>query len=363
MKYIHALFLCLVFWGGAPVTADTDLPANFTLQKYADVPGARSLAVAPELGVVFVGTRSDSLYAILDEDKDGQVDSVRLLSDNLKVPNGLAWKEGALYVAEQLRLIRYVIGNTLPSQWPKAEVLYDGFPDKGWHGWRYIAFGPDGGLYVSIGAPCNICMPSGDEGTILRFDPKTWRASIFAKGIRNSVGFDFDPHNGDLVFSDNGADNMGEDVPADELNRAAFKGLHFGYPYYGGGQSRTRDFKEREINFSHHFPVWEFQAHVAPLGVHFYRGNRFPDDFKKGVFVALHGAWNRQTPVGYKIVFLGFDDKWMPEYEIEIDFIKGWLTKEGDVTGRPVDMEELVDGRLLISDDAAGAVYVVDYHQ
>lgn len=361
MRSFHALIFFVLCLFAHPVFADMDMAPGFVLKKFASVPGARSLAVASELGAIFVGTRSNSIYAILDENKDGKADSVRLLSDKLNVPNGVAWKEGALYVAEQHRLTRYVIGNKLPHVWPEPEILYDGFPNKRWHGWRYMAFGPDGGLYVSIGAPCNVCMPSGYEGTILRFEPDIWIPVVFAKGIRNSVGFDFDLINGDMLFSDNGADHMGDDLPSDELNRAPLGGLHFGFPYFGGGSARTKDFKDLSVDLPHRSPAWEFQAHVAPLGVHLYRGDRFPKPYKDGVFVALHGSWNRTEPVGYQISFLAFDKKGV--IKTEIPFIKGWLERDGEVLARPVDMAEWNDGQLLISDDEGDAVYIVDYHQ
>jgi len=355
-----ALIFALALFASLPSQAGgLNLPEGFSLRTFAHVPGARSLVGVPELGAIFVGTRDSALYVILDTDQNAQADKVKRLSNDLKVPNGLAWKDGFLYVAEQHRLVRFAIGNQIPDQLPPPEVLYTDFPDKRWHGWRYATFGPDGGLYVSIGVPCNICQPKSIEGTILRFEPDTWVPVVFAQGIRNSVGLAFDPISKDLFFTDNGADNMGDDVPPDELNRAPVGGLHFGYPYFGGGQTRTTEFLERTLP-ANRPPVHGFQAHVAPLGLEFYQGKRFPERYQNGVFVAQHGSWNRSTPVGYQVSFHPFDER--GNLGAQEAFLTGWLSLEDHaVTGRPVDLEEWADGRLLISDDYEGVVYILDY--
>ncbi|WP_419797830.1 MAG: PQQ-dependent sugar dehydrogenase [Terasakiella sp.] len=343
-----------------PAFANPILPDGFRLKTFAYVPGARTLVGVPELGIVFVGTRETAIYAILDVNRDGEAEEVRLLSNNFIVPNGLAWKNGFLYVIEQHRLVRYKIGTQLPKELPEPEVLFDQFPNKRWHGWRYGVFGPDGGLYVSIGAPCNICRIRGIEGTILRFDPDTWVPVVFAHGVRNSVGLAFDPITRDLFFTDNGADNMGDDIPADELNRAPVAGLHFGYPYFGGGQSRISDFIN-ETPPANRPPVHAFQAHVAPLGIEFYTGNRFPERYNHGLFVAQHGSWNRSTPVGYRISFHPFDER--GNISGEEAFIDGFLGENDHPIARPVDLEQWAHGRLLISDDSEGAVFILDYEE
>jgi glucose/arabinose dehydrogenase len=312
------------------------------------------MAPAPEHGVIFVGSRDEDVFAVYDQNKDGVAERVQRILTDLNVPNGIAWRKGYLYIAEQHRLVRYKFG-----QWQNPEVLYSDFPDKDWHGWRYAAFGPHGGLYVSIGAPCNVCDLDGMEGTIIRFEPQTWVPVITAHGVRNSVGFDFDPINHDLLFTDNGADFMGDDLPPDELNRAQVGGLHFGYPYYGGGQARTSDFMDHKIP-PNRPPIHEFQAHVAPLGVHFYTGNNFPERYKEGVFVAQHGSWNRSSRVGYQVVFLPFDQR--QQVIREERFAHGWLRPNQAVTGRPVDIKTWNDS-LLISDDGADAIYIVNYHE
>lgn len=343
-------FLCFT----APGFAEVRLPAGFTLKKFATVPNARSLAPVPKLGLIFVGTRGDSLYAVT------QKGHTILLADDLYVPNGIAWKDGYLYVAEQHRLIRFKIGDALPAKWPKPEILFTDFPNIRLHGWRYAAFGPDGALYVSIGSPCNICEINNFEGTILRFDPTTWVPTVFARGIRNSVGIAFDPRNGDMIFTDNGADNMGDNIPPDEINRAATAGLHFGFPYFGGGSARTTEFKGAPLP-ENRAPLYGFQAHVAPLGLHFYRADRFPEHYRHGVFVAQHGSWNRTIPVGYQISFLVMDQR--GKVVREEPFLTGWLSKNGDVTARPVDIAPWTNGSLLISDDAEDSLYILDYQE
>jgi len=357
MKLIAALISLFLI---IPAYAEPVLPQGFSLKPFAYIPNVRTMAGAPELGVIFAGTRDSSIYAVIDKNQDAQAEDVRLLHSDLNVPNGLAWKDGYLYVTEQHRLTRYNVGDKLPEKWPEPEVLYDGLPDKRWHGWRYSTFGPDGALYVSVGAPCNICWPRNLEGTILRFDPQTWMPTIFARGVRNSVGLDFNPITNELFFTDNGADNMGDDIPPDELNHAPRAGLHFGYPYFGGGQSRTSDFTEETPPFNQR-PVQTYQAHVAPLGIEFYTGGRFPDHYKNGLFVNQHGSWNRSIPVGYRVSFHPVDAQ--GNIGKEEDFLSGFLSHDRHVSARPVDLEEWADGRMLISDDYEGIIYLLDYQE
>lgn len=362
--WLWVYFICLTVM---PVTAlasplaDLKLLAGFKIEKYASVPSARSLVVARELGVVFVGSRGDTIRVIHDKNWDGKAEKVTELFRKFKVPNGIAWKEGALYIAEQHRIVR-LTGKTLAEiDRSEPEVLFDALPDDGWHGWRYAAFGPDGGLYVAVGVPCNICAASGIEDAIIRLDPKTLKVSTFATGVRNSVGIDFHPKTGEMFFTDNGADNMGDDSPPDELNFAPTPGLFFGYPYFGGGADRTRQFKGDELPAPATMPVVNFQAHVAPLGVHFYRGDMFPDDYRTDAFVAQHGSWNRSTPVGYQIMRIKMtEDGTVLGKE---PFITGWLKENGDHTGRPVDIKTLPDGSIIISDDSEGMVYRVRYEK
>ena len=332
------------------------MPPGFSIKIFAKAPGARSIAVSPQLNAVFVGSINDSVIAI--SFKDGLAGSTWHLKGGLKVPHGVAWREGFLYVGEQHRITRYRGDSIEALVKAKPEIIYDDLTDSAWHGRRDLAFGPDGKLYVAVGTPCNICMPEGNQGTILRMDPDGGNVSIFAHGIRNSVGLDFHPKTAVLHFTDNGADQMGDDIPPEELNHAPNAGLHFGYPYFGGGDSRTSKFKKETPPANAVQPVVLFGAHVAPLGLHFYRGSQFPKEMQHDAFVAQHGSWNRTIPDGYRIARVRFDENgealsWEP-------FAEGWL--QGPRSwGRPADVSELPDGSLLVSDDRQGVIYRIVY--
>jgi glucose/arabinose dehydrogenase len=336
------------------------LPAGFKISVFAKVPNARSMAVSSPLGVVFVGTRYDTVYAVVDRDKDGVADEVIRFATGLKVPNGVDFKNGFLYVAEQHRILRYAAAEfDLYKPFP-PDVIFDKLPDKPLHGWRYIRIGPDGKLYVAVGVPCNICDPEGYEGTVLRMNLDGSNPEVFLSGIRNIVGFDWHPKTGVFYATNNGADGMGDDVPPDTLIRADRPGLYFGFPYVAtaGGKIPSPGYEGKTPPMPITPAVMEFQAHSAPLGIHFYRGKAFPEPYRSGAFVARHGSWNRSTPVGYDVLFLQFDAKGNPVKQQP--FITGWLSGNG-AWGRPVDIKELPDGSLLISDDFAGVIYRVTY--
>ena len=335
------------------------LPTGFSVAPYARVPGARSMAVAPELGVVFVGTRGPSIYAVIDADKDGRPERVEKVLGGLKVANGIDWRQGWLYVAEQHRVVRFRAPDLETLKRGKPEILFNNLPDDRWHGWRYARFGPDGRFYISIGSPCNICETNGLEGTIVRMAPSGGDPEIYASGIRNSVGFDFQPETGELYFTDNGADNMGDNSPPDEFNHAPRSGLWFGFPYFGGGHDRTPDFKGEPLPRAATFPVINFNAHVASLGISFYRGDMFPAEYRGDAFVAEHGSWNRSVPDGYRVMRIRFDKKTKKAVKKEI-FASGWL-QGGQSWGRPVDVKELADGSLLVSGDRDNAIYRITY--
>jgi len=336
------------------------LPPGFSIELFARVPRARSMVVMDDWGVVLVGSRGPTIYAVIDEDRDGKADAVGAMIDDLNVANGIAWKDNWFYVAEQHRLTRYWAPNLQTLAKAKPEVLFDDFPDNSWHGWRYARFGPDGRLYVSVGAPCNICAVSGLEGTVVRFKQFPGPPEVFATGVRNSVGMDFQPATGDLYFTDNGGDNMGDDSPPDELNHAPERGLWFGYPWYGGGRDRSPQFRGRAVPQSPTFPAVSFGAHVAALGVSFYSGDQFPADYKGDAFVAQHGSWNRSVPDGYRLMRIRFDKKTHKAVGKEI-FADGWLGADGEAWGRPVDVKQRRDGSLLVSDDRAGVIYRISY--
>jgi len=261
-----------------------------------------------------------------------------------------------LLIAEQDRII-----GLAPSGRAKVIVPRGVLPDQSFHGWRYAGLGPDGRLYVAIGAPCNICEVKGFEGTIIRLRPDGHELQIFARGIRNSVGFDWHPVTGELFFTDNGGDHLGDDIPPDELDAAPEPGLHFGYPYVFGDDVPYPQFAGAAAPAPTTPPALALAAHVAALGIHFYTGHMFPAEYRNDAFIAEHGSWNRTEPVGYRIVRVRFSPDGRPIGQ-EV-FIDGWLGADGSVQGRPVDLEELPDGSLLISDDLAGLIYRVTYRK
>jgi glucose/arabinose dehydrogenase len=359
------LGLMLLLWGGglaAVELADIRLPTGFRIEvAVADVTDARSLALGAR-GTLFIATRrSGRVYAVTDRDGDGRFDPPRVLLDGLRMPNGIAFHEGALYVAENHRIVRYErIEQRLyqPSgDQPPEPRLLARLPTETHHGWRYLAFGPDGRLYVAIGAPCNICDEPG-FATILRMRADGSEREVMAAGVRNSVGFDWQPETGELWFSDNGRDWLGDDRPPDELNRAPRPGLHFGYPYCHGGEipdplyGRARHCEEFTP------PALQLGAHVAALGVRFYTGKQFPEAYRGQLFIAEHGSWNRSEPVGYRLGLARIEGERVVSYT---PFAEGWLSPAG-VSGRPVDLLVLPDGSLLVSDDHAGVVYRISYN-
>ncbi len=355
----------LVQYDEVPSTLPIDrlnLRQGFKIEVYADsIDGARSMAMG-ENGTLFVGTRNENkVYAIQDRDNDFRADRVMVL-DSLEVPNGIAYKDGALYVAEVGRLLRYDDIESKLDELPSPEVVYDDYPTEFHHGWKYIAFGPDGKLYVPVGAPCNICDSTVVDkryASITRMDPDGSNREIYAHGVRNTVGFTWHPETKELWFTDNGRDMMGDDVPPCELNRIAEQGQHFGYPFCHGGDVEDPEFGERRPCSEFIPPVQQLGAHVAPLGVKFHSGKMFPELYKNHAFIAEHGSWNRSSKVGYKISMVKLDDNEAVSYET---FIDGWLDEESQERfGRPVDLLFLKDGSMLISDDFGDAIYRVSY--
>lgn len=336
------------------------LPKGFSISIFADnVPNARTLAVS-DSGVVYVGTRSEGVvYAIKDNDGDGVADKQYIIARNLFMPNGVAFNEGDLFVAETNRIIRFKNIEQHLNNPPKPEIIYDKFPSNKSHGWKYLRFGQDGKLYTSVGAPCNICEPKKEIYTsLVRMNKKGGEFEILARGIRNSVGFDWNPCSGYLFFTDNGRDNLGDDIPPEELNVWLKKGQHFGYPYCHAGSIPDPTLAKGRKCDEFVAPAWTFKAHMAPLGIRFYTGKQFPVYYKDNLFVALHGSWNRTQPHGYKIVLVKFKQG---KPVAEEDFITGWLTEDGSVLGRPTDILQMKDGSLLITDDTLGVIYRVVY--
>ncbi len=340
-----------------------NLPDGFKIEVFAEgIDGARSMAMGEE-GTLFVGTRNENtVYALQDLDGDFWAEKVMVLDTTLEVPNGIAYKDGALYVAEVNRLLKYPNIEKSLLDLPQPEVIYDDYPTEFHHGWKYIAFGPDGKLYVPVGAPCNICDSTVvDErfATITRMDLDGSNREIYAKGVRNTVGFTWHPETKELWFTDNGRDMMGDDIPPCELNRVSEAGQHFGYPFCHGGAIKDPEFGDQFPCSDFVPPVQPMGAHVAPLAVKFYRGDMFPAMYKDYAFIAEHGSWNRSAKVGYKISLVKLEGNTAVSYET---FIDGWLNDDTqEQFGRPVDLLFLEDGSLLISDDYGDAIYRVTY--
>ncbi|HET7766310.1 MAG TPA: PQQ-dependent sugar dehydrogenase [Burkholderiales bacterium] len=333
------------------------LPPGFEISVFArDIPNARALALGPDQ-VVFVGTRASSVYAVrYAGTKAGQVITV---ASGLRLPNGVAVRDGALYVAEVSRILRYDIGNLLadPAS-AKPVVVTDRYPRETHHGWKFIRFGPDGWLYVPVGAPCNICEPDPARYALIsRIRPDGSGYEVFASGIRNSVGFDWDPRSKDLWFTDNGRDMLGDDLPSDELNHAPRHGMNFGYPYCHQGDSADPEYGSKRACSEFTPPEVKLGPHVASLGMRFYTGAQFPPEYRNNVFVAEHGSWNRSRKIGYRIARVVVEGGRAVKHEV---FSEGWLQGES-AWGRPVDVEVMPDGSLLVSDDQAGVIYRIAY--
>jgi glucose/arabinose dehydrogenase len=306
-----------------------------------------------------VGTRKrkGSVYAVRDRDGDGRGEDVRVVVRDLDVPNGVAFREGALYVAENSRILRFDRIESALENPPRPVAVGAALPSDRHHGWKFIAFGPDGLLYVPIGAPCNICDRPDPYASIARMKPDGTGFEVFARGVRNTVGFDWHPATRELWFTDNGRDEMGDEVPPDELDHAPRAGLHFGYPYCHGGDIADPEFGKGHPCAEYAAPDRKLGPHVAALGMRFYRGSLFPPEYRGRIFIAEHGSWNRTHKIGYRVMSVRLDGDKAVSYE---PFAQGWLRGEEE-WGRPVDVLELPDGSLLVSDDTAGAVYRITY--
>ncbi|SFG44817.1 PQQ-dependent sugar dehydrogenase [Pontibacter chinhatensis] len=346
-----------------PVDKDLErikLPEGFRIDFYArDVENARSMAMS-ETGILFVGTRSnDKVFAVVDANKDGKADEVVEVASGLTSPNGVALRNGDLYVAEISRILKFPnIEQTFRNK-PKYEVVYDKYPTETHHGWKYIAFGPDGKLYVPVGAPCNICKEKDPVyASITRLNPDGTGMEVYAEGVRNTVGFDWHPETKNLYFTDNGRDMMGDNLPPDELNRATEKGQHFGYPYCHAGTISDPEFGKQGNCQDFVAPVQNLTPHGAALGMKFYTGKMFPQEYKNRIFIAEHGSWNRSEKSGYRLMQAITDGSGnITSYE---PFAEGWLEGEKD-WGRPVDVLVMKDGSLLVSDDKYNAIYRITY--
>ena len=362
----------LALQGPASATLPLDslkLPPGFRIEVYATgVTSARELALGAK-GTVFVGSMTaGSVFALVDANGDHKVDRVMRIGKGLNTPSGVAFHNGALYVAEINRVLRYDDIEAHLDDPPQPVVVSGQFPSDRFHGWKFIAFGPDGLLYVPVGAPCNVCEPDARHGAIFRMKPDGSALEPFATGVRNSVGFDWHPVTKELWFTDNGRDELGDDVPSDELNRAPRRGMNFGYPYCHQGDIKDPEFGSKHPCSEFAPPAARLGPHVASIGMRFYTGRMFPADYRNQIFIAEHGSWNRSTPSGYRIAVVKLDSA--GKVVSDTPFIEGWLRgvrrhvgtmTQGDAWGRPSDVLVMPDGALLIADDSAGVVYRVTY--
>ena len=352
------------------------LPHGFHIGLYALVPDARHMAVGPQGIVTFVGTRKAQVYAVTDRGKSGVADEVKPFAStiDLILPNGPCFsKDGFLFIAEQNRVLMYpaaeffyespdVVAVPIVAQGeliPKEEESYN-------HTARVCRVGPDNKLYITIGQPFNVPPPEKTDlykkwglGGIIRMDRDGKNREVYAWGIRNSVGMDFNPKDKTLWFTDNQVDGMGDDIPPGELNRATKAGQNFGFPWYGGGHVRTEEYKSETPPADVVFPQVEMVAHAADLGMTFYTGKMFPKKYQGAIFSAQHGSWNRTVPVGARVMVTYLKDDGTAEKTEP--FAEGWLDENGEYLGRPVDVAQLRDGSILVSDDLAGALYRIWY--
>ena len=341
------------------------VPDGFTIEVYAsDVPNARSMALSPT-GTLFVSTRqAGDLYAVVDRDQDQLADEVITIASGLNTPNGVAFRDGALFVAEVDRILRYDDIEAQLRNPPEPVVVYDALPSERMHGWKFIRFGPDGKLYVPVGAPCNICDRTAEDerfATITRMNPDGSEHEVFAHGVRNSVGFDWHPSTGELWFTSNGRDRLGDEDPGDTLNHAPRIDMHFGFPFCHQGDIPDPEFGEQRRCDEFAPPAQTLGPHVASLGMRFYDGSMFPDRYRNQVFIAEHGSWNRSPEAGhtgYRITVATLDGNRVTDYTV---FAEGWLDPDNRSWGRPTDVQVMPDGALLVTDDRVGAIYRISY--
>ena len=336
------------------------LPAGFEITTYANIPNARSMTLTPG-GTLFVGTMNGGkVYALPDANRTSSDRKPVTIATGLNMPNGVAFRNGSLYVAEVNRILRYDEIESHLNNPPKPVTINESLPSDRHHGWKFIAFGPDGMLYVPVGAPCNICEKDPNRYALInRMKPDGTGLEVFARGIRNTVGFDWHPGTKELWFTDNGRDEMGDDVPPDELNHAPKAGLHFGYPYCHGGDIPDPEYGKKRPCSEFVPPAQKLGPHVAALGMRFYTGSMFPAEYRRQIFIAEHGSWNRSTPIGYRISVVELNNDRAVSYKV---FAEGWL-QGSRAWGRPVDVQVMPDGALLVSDDEGGMIYRIAYRK
>jgi glucose/arabinose dehydrogenase len=344
------------------IISKLQLPNSFKAEVFADnVPNARQLALGND-GTIYAGSReAGNVYAITDKNGDFNADRIYIIAEGLNMPSGIAYRGGSLFVAAVSTIYRFDNIDKMLSNPPDPVIVTENYPTDGHHGWKFIAFGPDDKLYVPVGAPCNICDQDKDiYASITRINPDGSKREIIAKGVRNSVGFDWHPQTNDLWFTENGRDWLGDNRPPCELNHLSKTGEHFGYPYKHGNDIWDPEFGEVGKAMDQKFknPAQTLGPHVAPLGMIFYTEDMFPEEYKNQILIAEHGSWNRTPKIGYRITKVTLKNGKATKYE---PFIEGWLQKNGSVWGRPVYLLQLADGSVLISDDHSDIIYRISY--
>lgn len=364
MKLSYFVFSISLYATGTQINAQEltlpldkiKLPAGFSIDIWARVPDAQAMT-AGDKGTIFVGSKSaGNVYAITENNGKRQV---RVIASKLKMPTGVAFHDGALYVSSINKILRFDnIENTLDHPAPPHVITTD-YPKETYHGWRYIAFGPDNWLYVSVGSPCNICETDLDRFALIsRIKPDGTNYEVFAKGVRNAEGFDWHPDTQELWFTDISREWMGDNLPPDELNHAPKKGMHFGFPYCHGSEVADPRLGAKHDCNKFTPPAVELDPHVMPKGMRFYTGNMFPVEYQRNIFIAEHGSWNRSTKIGYRIERIQLDKNKVAKKEI---FAEGWL-QNNEAWGKPVDVLITSDGAMLVSDDMAGVIYRISYN-
>jgi glucose/arabinose dehydrogenase len=331
------------------------VPQGFKVELWAHgIHNARAMTWGDK-GTLFVSSRvAGQVYAVTDK---GSSREVKVIAKGLELPNGVAFKDGTLYVAEISKIWKYPNIEASLDNPPKPTLVFDTLPKDQPHGWKYLAFGPDGKLYFNIGAPCNICIPPDTHANISRINPDGSGFEYWAHGVRNSVGFDWHPVTKELYFTTHARDWLGEDVPSDRFDHAPKKGLHFGYPYCHQGDILDPEFGKGRSCAEFAPPLIKTGPHVAGNGVQFYTGSMFPPEYKNRAFLAQRGSWNRTQKIGFRVMMVTLRNADVPKYEV---FAEGWLDG-GNVWGRPVYTQQMKDGSLLVSDDYAGAIYRISY--
>ncbi|MCX8028923.1 MAG: PQQ-dependent sugar dehydrogenase [Brevinematales bacterium] len=349
---------------GDEILQKVKLQKNFSIDYYyKNLPKVRAMKYL-ENGILIAGSRTDKVYMIIDTNMDYKGDIHRVVAENLDWPVGVDVYKNDLYISSVDKIVKIenILKYTNFNLTPPIKIVYDKYPKDRAHGWKYIRFGPDGKLYVPVGAPCNVCLKENPiYSTITRINPDGTGFEIYANGVRNTVGFDWDPQTGYMWFSENGRDWMGDDLPPDEINVITKPEQHYGFPFIHGKSIKDPEFSEKtNLNiFKFVKPVWELPAHVAPLGIKFYKGTNLPQSYREGIFIAEHGSWNRSKKIGYRLSFLKLNQERLPtEYIIIADFLEN-----EKFYGRPVDIEFLENGSILLSDDHYGNIFRITYKQ